>query len=57
MIDVTKAANDFTAFRAKLVIKKPFKMRDGDDLQLWLLQSSGGNLDFNYTTKVLYKHI
>jgi len=55
VVDVTKAASDFTVFRAKLVCKRGFKMRDGDDLKLSLLQNSGGNLDFNYTVKALYR--
>lgn len=57
MVDVTKPANDYTAFHCVVKLRKPIKWRDGDDLQLWILQDSGGNKTFNYTVKCLYKNV
>lgn len=55
-LTITKAANDFTAMRATLRWRGNIKVRDGDDFLLTVLQSSGGNLDFQTNVLVGFKN-
>lgn len=51
---VTKPGADFTAYRATIHWKGNMLIRDGDDVVMYILQSSGGNLAFQTTTQIRF---